>query len=366
MPEGGHDASSRGGRPTMADIAVRLGVSRQLVSMVLRDKPGPSKRTRERVLAAAEELGYHADTVARLLRRARSRQLGVLFTMDHELEAHVVASIYSAAARLDYEIVLSAILPTRGERRAIEDLIGLRCEALILIGLSAVAPEHLATVAEHVPVVEIGQYTGTDNTDSVRTADAQGTRLAVDHLAGLGHRAIVHIDGGAKPGAADRRDGYRDAMRDHGLAEHIELLPGDYTVESGAAAARELLSRDRLPTAVIAGNDLCASGLMETLIRDGVRTPADLSVVGYDDSATAGLSYLNLTSVRQDVDRLASAAVTAASQRLDGDRRTPSHTVVPPTLTIRDSTGPPRRDGGIAALKGPSGSSTPGHHPKVL
>ncbi|WP_017610309.1 LacI family DNA-binding transcriptional regulator [Nocardiopsis xinjiangensis] len=331
----------RSRRPTMADVAAHVGVSRQLVSLVLADKPGPNPRTRERILRAAEDLGYHADTAAQLLRRARSRQLGVLFTMEHQLETHIVEALYPAAADAGYELVLGALLPTRSERRAIDDLVGLRCEALILIGLAEQAPAHLAKVAEQVPVVEIAQYTGAPGTDSVRTDDAAGVREAVGHLVALGHTDVVHVDGGDRPGAAQRREGYLESMRAHGLADRIEVLAGDYTVESGVAAARYLAERDRLPTAVVAGNDLCACGLVEAFVRKGVHAPEDLSVVGYDDSRTASLPYLDLTTVRQDTGRMAEIAVRAAVERLDGGRTEDRVDVLEPALTLRSSTAPP-------------------------
>lgn len=332
-----------GARPTMADVAAHLGVSRQLVSLVLGDRPGPSARTRERVLRAAEELGYRADTAAQLLRRARSRQLGVLFTMAHPMETDLVGALYAAAALQEYSVVLSALMATRTERRAIDDLVGLRCEALVLIGLSAQAPEDLARVASRVPVVEIGQRSGAVDTDSVRTDDAAGTRLAVDHLVSLGHRDIVHVDGGESPGAPERRDGYLAAMRDHGLDEWVEVLPGVYGEAAGARAANTLLARDRLPTAVVACNDQCARGLMATLVRAGRSVPGEVSVVGYDDSRVAGLPFLGLTSVRQDVERMAELAVDAAVARLDEGRTDSAHVMLAPTLTMRESTAPPCR-----------------------
>lgn len=328
-------------RPTMADVAARAGVSRQTVSLVLGDKPGPNPRTREHVLRAAEDLGFHADTAAQLLRRARSRQLGVLFTMEHSLDPLVIEGLYAAAAEFDYSIALSAILPSRGVRQAVDELLGLRCEAAILIGLSIESPSHLTGIARRLPVVEIGQHTGGTGIDSVRTADEEGARLAVDHLVELGHRRIVHVDGGPLPGAADRRAGYRGRMHEHGLGENVEILPGDYTEESGVRAARVLLSRSDRPTAVFAGNDSCAEGLLHTLGRAGVHVPGDISIVGYDDTRTAGMSYVDLTTIKQDATAMAEFAVRACTERLDQQRTAEKDVVLTPTLTVRGSTAPP-------------------------
>jgi DNA-binding LacI/PurR family transcriptional regulator len=325
----------------MGDVAAHIGVSRQLVSLVLRNAPGPSAESRERVLRAAAELGYHPDTAAQMLRRGRSRHLGVLFTMRHAFDVALVEGIYPAAEQLGYSVALGATGPSRDERKAVEDLLGYRIEALILIG-PYLSPKRLATLAQQLPVVEIGRGMNLTGVDSVRSADDRGAEQAVDHLVGLGHRAIVHVDGGTMPGANERRRGYRTAMRRHGLGEHIRILPGDYTEESGARAARELLAADQSPTAVLAGNDLCAHGLLDTLVRAGLTVPGDVSVVGYDDSEIAGFSFIDLTTIRQDAVQMAQLAVQAATERLDDGRTSDRDIVLDPTLVVRGTTGPPR------------------------
>ncbi|MCQ8194986.1 LacI family DNA-binding transcriptional regulator [Streptomyces rugosispiralis] len=325
----------------MSDVAARVGVSQALVSLVFRNQPGASAETRRRVFRAAEELGYRPDTAAQLLRRTRSRQLGVLFTMRHPYDVGIVEALYPAAQKHGYTLVLNAMIATRGERQSMEELLGLRSEAVITIGATS-SWEHLTTGVGRAPIVEINPRTRAAGVDVVRTAETKGIRQAVDHLVTLGHRAIAHIDGGAMPSADQRRRGYRAAMRRHGLADHIRVLPGDYTEESGARAARDLLARPELPTAVIAGNDRCAHGLLGTLLRAGVRVPEDVSIVGYDDSQLARLSFIDLTSVRQEAAEAAELAVRAAAERLDEGRTADRDIVLDPTLVVRGSTGPPR------------------------
>ncbi|GAA2308607.1 LacI family DNA-binding transcriptional regulator [Streptomyces violaceusniger] len=328
-------------RPTMSDVAARVGVSQALVSLVFRNQPGASPDTRRRVFQAAEELGYRPDTAAQLLRRTRSRQLGVLFTMRQPHDVGIVEALYPAARKHGYTLVLNAMVATRGERQAMEELLGLRSEAVITIGATS-SWQHLTTGATRTPIVEINPRTRAAGVDVVRTAEHKGIRQAVDHLVALGHRAIAHIDGGTMPAAAERRRGYRAAMRRHGLADHIRVHPGDYTEESGARVARDLLARAQLPTAVIAGNDRCAHGLLGTLLRAGVRVPEDVSIVGYDDSQLARLSFIDLTSVRQEAAESAELAVRAAAERLDEGRTADRDIVLDPTLAVRGSTGPPR------------------------
>jgi DNA-binding LacI/PurR family transcriptional regulator len=201
--------------------------------------------------------------------------------------------------------------------------------------------EQLALVADQLPVIDIGRRSTGNGVDVIRVADEHGARLAVDHLVGLGHRRIVHIDGGDLPAAAGRRSGYRQAMLRHGLVDQIRIIPGDYTEESGAAAARQLLDEGSLPTAIFAANDRCAHGVLDTLTRAGLHIPDDISLVGYDDSDIARLSFINLTTVRQDATQMAEHAVQAIIERLDHGRTEAREFVLEPTLVIRGTTGPP-------------------------
>lgn len=179
----------------------------------------------------------------------------------------------------------------------------------------------------------------------VRNDDALGTRQAVEHLVGLGHRRITHIDGGPNPGAADRRAGYERAMADHGLAGEIRVVPAGYTDEDGATAGRRILDGP-LPTAVIAANDQAAIGLLDVMIRAGVRVPQDLSVIGYDDSRFAKLPGIDLTSVRQDIPGMADFAIKAVVERLDLPERAPKRIALPPQLVVRGTTAAPPAEAG--------------------
>ena len=173
----------------------------------------------------------------------------------------------------------------------------------------------------------------------VRTDDTAGIRLAVEHLIRLGHRRIAHIDGARAPGAADRRRGYQHAMHDHEL--HIDIVPGGLTEDDGAAAARILVSRRDLPTAVAVFNDRCATGVLNVFNGAGISVPEHISVVGYDNSHLAALSFVGLTTIAQDTNRLASLAVAKAvdrTGRTPADRR---ESIVPPELVVRRTTAPP-------------------------
>ncbi|ANS29591.1 LacI family transcription regulator [Rhodococcus opacus] len=170
----------------------------------------------------------------------------------------------------------------------------------------------------------------------MRTADAKGIRQSVE----LGHREIVHVDGGADPGSPERRRAYLAAMRKHDLSDHIRVIPGQHTEDAGVAAANTLLAEDRLPTAVLAGNDRCAIGLMDVFTRAHVDVPGDISIVGYDDSHLAQLSRIDLTTVRQDTEGLARRTVQFAIGRLEDEDLVPQDFVIDPHLVVRGTTGP--------------------------
>ena len=312
-------------------------MSTALVSIVMRQAPGASAATRQRVITAAEELGYRPDNRARLLRSSRSRLLGVVFGVEHAFHGDLVSGIYAAADDAGYELALSATTPGRDERRAVGTLLQDRCEALILLGPQT-PTGYLAELAQRQPVVVLARAVRHSSIDVVRTADADGLRQAVDHLVSLGHRRIAHIDGGRAPGAAERRRGYRTALRRHGLDAEARIVPGGLTEEDGAAAARRLLGRQP-PTAVTVFNDRAALGVLDILRGSGLSIPADISVVGYDDSRIAGLSNVNLTTVAQDTDQITALAVARAIDRIDGTNPTPRELIVPPHLVIRGTSG---------------------------
>ncbi len=329
------------GRPTvtMEDVAARAGVSRALVSIVFRGVPGASPETRARVMKAADALGYQPDRRARLLSSARSRTLGVVFGLDRDFHGVLVEELYRAVARSGYELALGATAPTRDERTAVRGLLEFRPEAVVLLGPTLPTAE-IEDLARRVPVVAVARALRTHVVDVVRTDDKAGARLAVDHLVGLGHERIAHVDGLRAPGAAERRRGYREAMVEHGLGRTTRLLPGGVGEESGARAGRALLRRGA-PTAVTVFNDACASGLLATVRAGGVDVPGALSVVGYDDSTVAGLPGVALTTVAQDAPSLATSVVDLAIRRSEEHGRPAEEVVVPPHVVVRRTTAHP-------------------------
>ena len=172
--------------------------------------------------------------------------------------------------------------------------------------------------------------------DTVNNHEEQGARLAVDHLVGLGHEHIVHIDGGRGAGSAPRRSGYRRTMAMHGLPDRV--VGGDFTELSGVRAVAGLVRSGTLPSAIFAANDLSAAGVLGGLGREGLRVPEDVSLVGYDNTGLAAMHHIALTTIDQPRAEMGRRSFEALLERVGHSRTTVVDIAVAPALVIRRTT----------------------------
>ena len=326
----------------MEDVARLAGVSRALVSLVMRDAPNVSEHRRAAVLAAADELGYRPNAVARSLAQKRSHTFGVVIDDLHNtFFADLLDGIHESADKHGYRLQLNTAWRQKAdERLAIESFLEYRVDGIIVLG-SRTDGDTLRRTNDLVPVVSLGA--ATDGVDSVVNDDERGAEMVVEHLADLGHTDIVHIEGGDGGGADLRRRGFERAMTAHGLEPRV--VEGDFSEQSGADAVELLLAERTVPTAVFAANDLMAIAAMDRLQHSELRVPEDLSLVGYDNTSLAALRHISLTTVNQPRGEMGRLAAQLLVDRLEHGRLAPRNEVVTPELIVRSTSGeaPSRR-----------------------
>lgn len=332
---------------TIADVATRAGVSTATVSRVLAGLGGARPDTRQRVLKSARELGYRPSGVARSLKLRTTRTLGLIITdIANPFFPELVSAVEEAARDRDYGVLLCNSGEDVEREAAYLELLAERRVDGVVIASSGVGRRHRAWLSTApLPVVLVNCASPTVPLPTILSDNRAGAALAIDHLVALGHRRIGHITAPARnEAAAERLAGARDALRAAGLdPEALVVAEGDGHVAGGAAAARELLERDRSLTAIFAYNDLTAIGAVRAVRRCGLRVPDDISVVGFDDVDLAAYADPPLTTVAQETASMGRWAVGRLLDRLDG-RRAPAETVtLPVRLEVRASTAPARR-----------------------
>jgi DNA-binding LacI/PurR family transcriptional regulator len=328
-------------QPTLEDVARLAGVSRALASLVIRESPKVSERSRRDVLAAAERLGYRPNLMARNLASRRTTTIGVLLNdLNNAFFAEVADGILQAAERSDYSVLFSTGRRRPAlEARAVEAFLELRVEGIILVS-PHLPVGTIEAAARVVPLVAVCRTLRSKLVDTVNIDEQEGARLAVSHLVSLGHEKIAHIDGGRGAGSAQRRAAYRRAMRQQGLADRVRTVGGDFTELSGARAVSVLLKSGELPTAIFAANDLSATGALDRLDDEGLQVPDDISLVGYDNIGLAAMHHISLTTIDQPRAEMGRLAFRTLLERIGRSRTGAVAHAVSPSLVIRRTTAP--------------------------
>lgn len=331
-------------RPTIRDVAAHARVSTASASLVLRKAPGVSDETRERVEQAMRELDYRPLASARGM-RGKTFTLGVLVSdIQNPFFGVLLEGIASAVADTGYEPLVGPGGSTKpSQAKMLEAMLDRQMDGLVLIA-PHLNEDELDAVARRTPTVVVGRHGPADLFDTVAGDDALGSRLIVDHLVQQGHRRISYVThSGPDPDDARRPElvrehGYVEAMKAHGLDEFIDVVPSVWTLEGGRRAGALLADRAEPPTAVHGGADIAALGLMTELWsgRDD-RNPA---LVGYDNTPTAALPTVGLSSVDQSGFEMGRTAAALLLERLAG-RADAKDVMLTPELVVRASSSTP-------------------------
>ena len=342
-------------RPRIGDVAERAGVSKTAVSFAFNQPAHLNTVTRERILAAADELGYRPSPIARRLANRRTQQIGLVVpqsTPDIFANPFLPELIRGIGDVCDAQgIALVVVPPVHGSiATAIKDAL---VDGLILLGLEAEHPELARLGRSELPIVAL-DVEHWEGASIIAIDDAAGMREAAMHLAELGHRQVAVVLIAQHPDtpvderqgiSARRLAGIRSGFAANGAGD-IELrILAAAVSEEGGRAAFETLALGPLPTAVITLSDVTAIGLMNAALDAGVSLPDDLSIVGFDDIPAAAWVSPRLTTVHQPIrEKGRLAALRLIDAIGSGDGRTPSHEILPTRLTVRGSTARPRTD----------------------
>jgi LacI family transcriptional regulator len=329
----------------MMDVAREAGVSHITVSRVINGHPSVRPETRARVEAAIRKLGYRRNSVARALKSRRSSTIGVVITGTELFELpRILRGVETAAKQAGYWVSLASWEGESGTRDLVESLQRLTdqsVEAIAVITDRPAAVEALTSLVFGVPVAVVmsGSVPHPD-LSFVEVDQELGARLAVRHLLDLGHRRIAHLTGALRTfDARARVAGWQAELAADGAEG--PMLEGDFTAESGFRLTGELCAADAgLPTAIFAGNDQMAMGVLAALAERGVRVPQDVSLVGFDDMKGAGYLVPALTTVRQDLDHLGRSAIELLLRMVRGQQAAQER--ITPELVVRRSTAAPR------------------------
>jgi DNA-binding LacI/PurR family transcriptional regulator len=335
------------GRPSMADVARLAGVSSQTVSRVSNGHANVDERTRERVVQAMRALGYRPNGAARALRSGRFHTIGVIMTTLRTFgNMRTLDAVAREAAGSDYSVMLMPISdPTlRRVSGAYERLSAQAVDGAVIILEARLLDQAEFALPPGIPVVVVDSGAGPGYT-VVDNDQALGARQATEHLLGLGHRQVWHVAGPASSySAGNRVSSWRETLASHGITPP-RVLEGDWTSESGYRAGLALAGRPDV-TAVFAGNDQMALGVMRAMHESGRSVPGDVSVVGFDDMEEARSFWPPLTTIRQDfasVGRLSFQKLLGnVNAAASAGGRLPDKTLVPTELVVRRSTGGPR------------------------
>ncbi len=325
---------------TIRTVAERAGVSKSLVSLVLRDSPHVSPARREAVQQAMDELGYRPNAIARQLTTRRTQTIGVLLNdLRNPWFVDCLDGLTTVLNEHGYRCLLAdARVDRQADQALLSGFLELRVDGLVLVGSMPSTPAITAAAAAVPTVVAAGRDVVLPRVDVVANDDRIGTTLAVEHLIGLGHRRIAHLAGTHGAVAQLRRDAYRDVMTAHGL--EITVEQADMTEEGGYRAAVRLLGGAGRPTAVFAVNDISCIGAMSAAHELGLRVPQDVSMVGYDNTSLAQVRHLWLTSIDNASMEVGRRSGRALIRRMADPSLPAEEQLIRPTLRVRGSTAP--------------------------
>jgi DNA-binding LacI/PurR family transcriptional regulator len=327
------------GRITSIDVAKLAGVSQSAVSRTFTPGASVAPETRSRVLAAARELGYRPNAIARSLITSRSRMIGVVMAyLDNLFYPDVLEELAERLQDRGYQVLLFTGFKDRDSDPVMGQILQYQVDGLILASttLSSALSEECA--AAGVPIVLFNRTTERDAVSSVTSDNRAGGRRIAEFLVAGGHSRCAFVAGTAASSTnRDRETGFCEGLESAGIWELVRVA-GHYSREAAAQAARQLFSRRLRPDAVFCANDHMAVAVLDVARHEfGLSVPEDVSIVGYDDAQPARWPAYALTTVEQPVDEMVDRTLDILMGQIEGADSLPRHEIVPGELVVRRS-----------------------------
>jgi LacI family transcriptional regulator len=328
---------------TMRDVAKKAGVSVTSVSHVINQTRPVSENIQQNVQSALQELGYQPNALARSLRRKQSHTIGMVVPDSaNPFFAGIVRGIEDAVFTQDYTVILgNSDGDPQKELVYTKVLAEKQVDGILFVAVGKSNKEHANLINKiRVPLVVIDRDVPDLSVDSVLTDNAQGGRLAIEHLLSLEHQRIGCITGPSDlTPSADRVAGYRQALIQANIpVDESIIIKGDFQFEGGYRAARQLLTMPHPPTAIFACNDLMAVGAISASIELGYRVPEQISVIGFDDIPLASFTNPPLTTIIQPKYEMGELAATLLLKRLQNHEHPVQRRLLSTELIVRRST----------------------------
>ena len=324
---------------TIQDVAEAAGVSVSTVSRVLNDKDDVAPDTYEKVQKVIEELNYTSNLAARSMRSHKTNVIGLVVPdVEDPFFIQVMKGINRAIEEFDYDLIVYTGGNVKRESSAVREQRYVSLLSSITDGIIISTPA-ATTFSTASPIVVIDPNRASPDYPAVIATNRAGALAVMEYLIGLGHRRIGFISGRPEPqSAVQRLQGYKDGLRQANILLDPELVQaGDYSMETGFTCAQRLLNLPDPPTAIFAANDQSAFGVLKAAQEAGLRTPDDLSVVGFDNIPEAALISAGLTTVDQFIDKMGYVASEMLISLIQGNSLDSNLYKMPTQLVVRGS-----------------------------
>jgi LacI family transcriptional regulator len=327
---------------TIKDVARESGVNISTVSRALNEGYGVNEKTRKRIIAVAARMGYRPNRVARGLVTGRSHSLGLVVSdIRNPFFAEVARGAEDAARSAKCDLVLcNSDLDAGKQMEYVRSLLEKRVDGILMNSVAMLSREQQAQLAASgVPVVLLNRTASNQMFSTVCADNESGGAMAARYLHGLGHRKIAHLTGPRQHGnLSDRARGFTRALQSADAPVQPVILHGKFTYAGGAELTRKLLEEHPDVTAVFAGNDVMAFGVVCAALERGLRLPEDLSLIGFDNLEFSGIVHPPLTTIHQPKYEMGYAAAEILLRLArDRDKRIPEHRLFGVELVERQS-----------------------------